>query len=104
VTTTNVPSPEAVLENISGMLLKILDQYGLDDVEITRETLFHDDLGLESIDLVQVGALLADQYGESVNLAAFLADKDLDEVIGLQVGLLVDFVVDTLSGARGAEA
>jgi acyl carrier protein len=95
--TTTKPSSEAILDEIRGMLLKILDQYGLDDVEITRETLFHDDLGLESIDLVQVGAMLTEHYGEQVNLAAFLAEKELDEVIGLQVGVLVDFVVNSLS-------
>lgn len=82
-----------VLEEISAMLIRVLDQYGLDDVEITADTTFHEDLGLESIDLVTVGAMLTERYGAQVNLAAFLADMDLDEIITLRVGLLVDFVL-----------
>lgn len=87
---------ELVLDDLRGMLAMVLDQYGADVVElaeITEDTLFHDDLGLESIDLVAVGALLAERYGEHVNLAAHLAEFDLDEVIGMRIGLLVDFVL-----------
>ncbi|SDI79296.1 acyl carrier protein [Actinokineospora alba] len=97
---TEVPSQQAVLEEISSMLLRVLDQYGLDDVDITMETTFHDELGLESIDLVTVGSMLTDRYGEQVNLAAFLADLDIDDVIGMRVGLLVDFVRTALSRLR----
>lgn len=85
---------ELVLEDLRGMLAVVLDQYGvIDPAEIGEDTLFHDDLGLESIDLVAVGALLAERYGEHVNLAAHLAEFDLDEVIGMRIGLLVDFVL-----------
>lgn len=80
-----------VLDEISEMLLALLDRYGV-DVEITRDTTFHEDLGLESIDLVALGGMLAERYGDEVNLAAFLAELELDDVIGLRIGLLVDFV------------
>jgi acyl carrier protein len=98
VTTTQTPSPAAVLDEIRAMLLKVLDNYGLDEVEIGRDSLFHDDLGLESIDLVEIGNMLFERYGAQVNLAAFLADKELDDVIGLRIGQLVDFVVTALGG------
>ncbi|HVK25811.1 MAG TPA: phosphopantetheine-binding protein [Actinokineospora sp.] len=98
MTTTTGPTVDAVLDDIRSMLVRVLDQYGLDDVEITTATTFHEDLGLESIDLVTVGSMMTDQYGEQVNLAAFLADLDIDDVIGLRVGTLVDFVHAALSG------
>ncbi|MEJ2855894.1 MULTISPECIES: acyl carrier protein [unclassified Saccharothrix] len=82
-----------VLDELRSMLVRVLDQYGLDDVEITRETSFHDDLGLESIDLVTLGSLLVEHYGEHVNLAAHLAELDIDRVIALTVGDLADFVI-----------
>ncbi|CRK57237.1 Acyl carrier protein [Alloactinosynnema sp. L-07] len=100
MTTTTGPAVEAVLDDIRSMLVRVSDQYGLDDVEVTMDTTFHDDLGLESIDLVTVGSMMTDQYGEQVNLAAFLADLDIDDVIGLRVGMLVDFVHAALSGPR----
>ncbi|WP_394617229.1 acyl carrier protein [Lentzea sp. JNUCC 0626] len=96
MTNSAVPSAAEVLEDIATMVTDLLDQYGLDDVEITADSRFHDDLGLESIDLVSLGAMIADRYGEHVNLAEFLADLKMDRVIGLRLGLLVDFVVSSL--------
>jgi acyl carrier protein len=86
----------AVFDEIRSMVTKLLDQYGLDDVEITPDSLFHDDLGLESIDLVALGAMLAERYGERVNIAEFLADLKIDDVIGLRLGSLADYVSSVL--------
>ncbi|AHH99682.1 acyl carrier protein [Kutzneria albida] len=101
--TTRPGTRDEVFAEISTMLLRVLDQYGLEDVEITADTTFHEDLGLESIDLVTVGSMLTERYGHTVNLAAFLADLDLDEIIGLRVSLLVDFVLSQLSSTVTAE-
>jgi acyl carrier protein len=83
---------QEVLEVITGMLREILDEYAVDEVEISPASSFHEDLELESIDLVALAGRLQERYGERVNLAEFLADKDLDEVIALTVGQLVRFV------------
>jgi acyl carrier protein len=83
-----------VLSEVSAMIVQILDKYGLGGVEIEMGTLFHDDLEMESIDLVTLAGMLAERYGEHVNLAEYLAEKDLDEVIGLTIGDVVTFVVD----------
>ncbi|GAA1710386.1 phosphopantetheine-binding protein [Fodinicola feengrottensis] len=90
-----------ILVEISGMLRGILDDYGLDGVEITMRTTFHEELELESIDLVTVAGRIQERYGERVNLAEFLAEKDLDDVIGLRVGELVDYVADCVGAGEG---
>ncbi|MER6435629.1 MULTISPECIES: phosphopantetheine-binding protein [unclassified Streptomyces] len=96
------PAPDAatVLADLSAVLRVVLEEYGLDDFEITMETSFHDDLELESIDLVTLSAQLREFYGERVNFAAFIADRGLEEIIGLTVGDLVGHVVDTLAVAE----
>ena len=99
--TTTETSRDVVFTEIAGMLRKVLDELGADDVEITERTSFNEDLELESIDLVTLTGLISDRWGEPVNLAEFLADKDLDEVIALKVGDLVDFVVAALARAGG---
>jgi acyl carrier protein len=87
----------AVFEEVRSMVTKLLDQYDLDEIEITRESLFHDDLGLESIDLVALGAMLAERYGDRVNIATFLAELKIDDVIGLRLGSLVHYVCSALA-------
>jgi acyl carrier protein len=97
-------SAETVFKEIRSMLIKLLDQYGLDDVVITAETRFHDDLGLESIDLVTLGTMLTERYGERVNLAEFLAELQIDDVIELRLGPLVDYVLGALAEKAGSAA
>ena len=87
---------DAVLAEISAMLRVLLDEYELEDAEITMDTKFHHDLELESIDLVGLSGQLRDHYGDKINFASFIADKELEEIIGLTVGDLVAFVVDSL--------
>lgn len=86
-----------VLAGLSEVLHELLEDYGLDDVEITMDTKFHDDLELESIDLVGLSGQLRERYGDKVNFAAFIADKELEEIIDLTVGQLVRYVVDSLN-------
>ncbi|WP_432133424.1 acyl carrier protein [Streptomyces sp. bgisy154] len=88
---------EAVLADVTGMLARLLeDEYGVDDVEIGMRTTFNRDLELESIDLVTLAGLLQERYGDRVNFAEFLAGMDLDEIIELTVGRLVEYVVTSL--------
>jgi acyl carrier protein len=102
VETTAPVTEGTVLAEISGMLRVLLDEYGLDDVEITPDTKFHEDLELESIDLVSLSADLKERYGNEVNFAEFIAGFDLEEIIAMTVGQLVDHVVVSLrEAARG---
>jgi len=88
---------ETVLVEITGMLREVLDGYldGSDvaGIEVTMETRFHEDLEMESIDLVALGSRLSERYGEWVNFAEFIAGLELDEIIDLTVGRLVGYVV-----------
>ena len=93
----DVQTTEAgVLEDLTGMVRELLEEYGLEDAEITMATKFHEDLELESIDLVTLSGLLREHYGDRINFATFIADKELDEIIALTVGELVTFVVEAL--------
>ncbi|MGW5715239.1 phosphopantetheine-binding protein [Amycolatopsis sp. NPDC003865] len=98
------PTAQAVFEVIRSMVTDLLDQYGFDGTDVTPATLFHDDLGLESIDLVTLGGMLAERYGDRVNLAEFLAGLEIDDVIGLRLGLLADYVHSALSEKAGLTA
>ena len=100
--TTSTNDGDAVLARIAEMLLDILDDYGVDDVEITRDTLFHDDLEIESIDLVTLAGSLRAEYGDAINFAEFIARYDHDENIALRVGQLVDYVTERLDAGTAA--
>ncbi|MDX6356266.1 MAG: acyl carrier protein [Streptomyces sp.] len=105
MTTTQPAGPvhadeQSVLADIAGMLGALLGEYGLEDVEIDMDTTFHRDLELESIDLVTLAGHLEARYGSRVNFAEFVADMELDEIIELTVGRLVEHVVQCLAAAE----
>jgi acyl carrier protein len=59
---------------------------------ITPATRLDGDLWLDSIDLAALGDLLRGRYGAQVDLAAYLAGLDLDQIIGLTVADLMSYV------------
>jgi acyl carrier protein len=93
---TTATDEATVLAQLAGMLQELLEEYGLDDAEITMDTTFHDDLELESVDLVALSGQLREHYGERVNFATFIAERDLEEIIALTVGELVRYIVASL--------
>jgi len=93
---TTATNEATVLAQLAGMLQALMEEYGLDDAEITMETTFHDDLELESVDLVALSGQLREHYGERVNFATFIAERDLEEIIALTVGELVRYIVASL--------
>ncbi|MFB9685223.1 acyl carrier protein [Amycolatopsis plumensis] len=93
---TTAANEVTVLAQLSEMLRELLEEYGLDDAEITMETTFHDDLELESVDLVALSGQLREHYGDRVNFATFIAERDLEEIIALTVGELVRYIVASL--------
>ena len=100
MTETTTDSTDTVLGEIDTMLRGILDEYGLDDAEIGMDTRFHEDLELESIDLVTLAGKLEERYGSSVNFAEFIAELELEEIIALTVGKLVEYVAGALTSER----
>lgn len=65
--------------------------------EITPGTSFNEDLALESIEFVQLSEKLQERYGQRVNLVAFIADKDIDQIMAITVGELVGYIESRLA-------
>jgi acyl carrier protein len=102
---TSADPTEETLAEVITMIDGLLGDYALGwDDEITLSTTFHDDLELESVDLVTLADLLAQRYGPAVNLAEYFAEKDMDQVIAMTVGDIVAYVVQARTTGVGTEA
>ena len=86
-----------VFDTVSELLAPLVGDLDVLDIRITPDTRFHDDLVLESIDLVTFSGILAEHFGPDVNLADYLTQKDLAEVIELRIGDIADYVADRLA-------
>ena len=91
-----------VLLKLAAMLRDTIAEDWVQDVPITDETSFNEDLELESIEFVALAERLQAEYGGKVDFAGWLADKELGEIICLRVGQVVDFIVTCLSSGSAA--
>lgn len=89
-----------ILTEVGRMIGEILGGEDALLCDVTMDTSFHEDLALESIDLVTLASLLAARYGRRVNLAEYLAEKDLNQVINLTVGDIVGYVASRTDQRR----
>ncbi len=80
------------LQTVSSMIAEVIgDDWDLDE-PITLATSFGDDLELESIEFVSLAESLKAHYGDEVDFVAWLSSKELDEIIALKVGDVVEFI------------
>lgn len=82
------------LEAVRELLVEVMGPDEAPDVPITLETSFNADLELESIEFVVLAELLADRYGADVDFVQWISQKELDDIIALTVGDLVDFLCE----------
>ena len=85
---------QEVLDVVRRMIVAVVGEDYLLDLEIGLDTSFEDDLEMESIEFVKLGAKLTEHYGGAIDFAAFLSDKDLDEIIEMRVGQVVAYIVE----------
>jgi len=89
--TTLGSNEEEILTEVSAMLREVIGEEWIQTKEIGMETNFSQDLEVESIEIVQLAEKIEARYG-AIDLPSWLADKELDEIIGLKVGDLVKFI------------
>ncbi|MDQ2881368.1 MAG: acyl carrier protein [Actinomycetota bacterium] len=86
---------DQILAEIRVMLTEIIgSEYAL-GLDVAMDTSFDTDLQLESIEFVKLATMLADRYGNRVDFLAFLAAKELDEIIEMTVGELVTYIANS---------
>ena len=94
---TAIPTLEGVLAVVRALLTEIVGEDYLLDLEIDMDTSFSDDLEVESLEFVALAEKLTDHYGEGIDFVAWLADMELDDIIGMSVGSVVHFVHRSLA-------
>jgi acyl carrier protein len=85
-------SREEVLEQVAHLIREVVGEAWIEEKDIGMGTSFGKDLELESIEFVALGERLQGQFGKQVDFVGWLSGKELDEILGLKVGDLVEFI------------
>jgi acyl carrier protein len=85
-------TPEEILVKVAALIRQVVDEAWIEDQPISMATSFGQDLELESIEFVALGEQLQGQFGQNVDFVGWLSGKELQEILELKVGDLVDFI------------
>lgn len=88
---------DQLLVEVRGLIIDVIGEEYILDLEIDMDTSFNDDLEIESIEFVSLAEKLHEQYGERVDFVGWFAELELDQIIALTVGQLVEFIAGCLS-------
>lgn len=88
---------QEILETVAGFIREVIGEAYIDDLEIEAETTFADDLEMESIEIVAFAEKIRDHYGDAVDFARWLATMELDEIINLRIGRVVEYISSCLT-------
>ncbi|MCD6641153.1 MAG: hypothetical protein LT071_14740 [Nocardioides sp.] len=93
------PTREQVLVDLGRILDEVVGEDLLMGEPLAMETSFNEDLQLESIEFVALAEALLETYGSRVDFVSWMAAMELDDVVALTAGDVVDFVVESLQPA-----
>lgn len=86
-------SRDEVLLEVARLIREVVGEAWIEEKAIGMDTSFGRDLELESIEFVALGERLQTHFGRSVDFVGWLSGKELDEILALKVGDLVEFIV-----------
>lgn len=65
-----------------------------EELDITQESNFTKDLEMDSIELVAFAEKVRLKYGTEIDFTKWLSAMDLDQIVKLNIGDIVNFIVD----------
>ena len=83
---------DRVLAVVVGQIRSTVNEDWIEDFEIGPQTRFNDDLELESIEFVKIADAIQAHYGAQLDIIGWLSGKSIQQLIGLSVGDLTDFI------------
>ena len=90
-------SSNDTLAVVTGLIRDVIGEDWDLDEPVTVDTSFAHDLELESIEFVALAEQLHEKYGSRVDFVRWLSAKELDEIIQLKVGDVVEYIDRCLS-------
>jgi acyl carrier protein len=81
-----------ILSTVEKLIVEVVGEEIALTTPITMTTSFNADLELESIEFVALAEKLQQHYGKDVDFVGWISKQELDQIIGLTVGELVEFI------------
>ena len=82
----------AVVAEVVGLVRTAINEDWILDMDMDADTSLNRDLEIESMDFVAIANVLQKNYGDVLDIAGWLAGKDIKELVNLTIGDLAGHV------------
>jgi len=89
----------AVRTTVETAIRDVVGDWYYEECGIGLDSTFAEDMELESIEVMEIAERLIEEYEGRVDFVAWFADMELDDLVELTVGRVVDFIVASLEAA-----
>ena len=95
---------DSVRTTVETAIRDVVGEWYYEECQISLDSTFAEDIQLESMEVMEVAERLIEEYEGRVDFVAWFADMELEDLIELTVGSIVDFIVASLEGTLPARA
>jgi acyl carrier protein len=97
--TRSDPLYDSVRTTVETAIRDVVGDLYYEECEVGLASTFAEDIQLESMEVMEIAERLIEEYEGRVDFVAWFAGMELDDLIELTVGSVVDFIVASLEDA-----
>lgn len=83
---------QEIFDLLKQFITEVIGEEFVEEMDITMESSFNKDLEMDSIELVSFSGKIKAHFGEEIDFTGWLSQMDIDQLIGLELGMIVNFL------------
>jgi len=73
-------------------ITEVIGEEFVEEMDIDMNSSFTKDLEMDSIEIVSFSEKIKAHYGDQIDFTGWLSDMDLDQLINLNLGMIVNYI------------
>lgn len=91
VTAAKLNSNE-IFNLLKQFITEVIGEEFVEEMDISMDSSFNKDLEMDSIEIVAFSEKIKAHFGDKIDFTGWLSNMDIDELIGLKLGMIVNFI------------
>lgn len=92
ITSTTKLNSSEIFDLMKQFITEVIGEEFVEEMDITMESSFTKDLEMDSIEIVSFSEKIKIHFGEQIDFTSWLSNMDLDELINLNLGTIVNYI------------
>lgn len=92
ITSTTKLNSNEIFDLMKQFITEVIGEEFVEEMDITMESSFTKDLEMDSIEIVSFSEKIKIHFGEQIDFTGWLSNMDLDELINLNLGTIVNYI------------